>query len=66
MTEDAHHDAATHADTHASLSQDDHAASGHDDHGEPRLGPIDWQAWFYAVVGFAAGLLVVGVFWLKT
>jgi hypothetical protein len=64
VTEDAHHDAATHADTHAAAN--DHASVGHDDHGEPRLGPVDWQAWFYAVVGFAAGLLVVGVFWLKT
>ena len=30
-------------------------------HAEPRLGPIDWQAWFYAVAGVAAGLLVVAV-----
>jgi hypothetical protein len=55
----AHHDPASHMDAHASISDDDHG------HGEPRLGPIDWQAWLYAVVGFAVGLLVVGVFWLK-
>jgi hypothetical protein len=72
VTEDAHDDAPSHANTHAGSDEhaasghDDHAASGHDDHGEPRLGPIDWQAWLYAVGGFAAGLLVVGVFWLKT
>jgi len=63
VTEDAHHEAGTHADSHGGA--DDHASSAHDNHAEPRLGPIDWQAWFYAVVGFAAGLLVVGVFWLK-
>ena len=55
----AHHDPATHMDAHASISDDDHG------HAEPRLGPIDWLSWLYAVVGFAAGLLVVGVFWLK-
>jgi hypothetical protein len=46
-------------DAHAALSDDDHG------HAEPRVGPIDWGAWFYAIVGFAAGLLVVAVFWLK-
>ena len=63
MTEDAHHDADGHGA--ADHTADDHTAAGHDDHGEPRLGPIDWQAWLYAAAGFAAGLLVVGVFWLK-
>ena len=55
----AHHDPATHMDAHSSISDDDHG------HAEPRLGPIDWGAWCYALVGFGAGLLVVGVFWLK-
>jgi hypothetical protein len=47
-------------DAHASLSDDDHG------HAEPRLGPIDWRAWFYAAVGFAAGLVVAGFLWVKT
>ena len=50
------------------MTEADHAAEDHaDDHGdgEPRLGPIDWGAWLYAVVGVAFGLLVVGAFWLK-
>ena len=46
-------------DAHATVSDDDHG------HAEPHLGPIDWLAWLYAVVGFAAGLLVVGILWLK-
>jgi hypothetical protein len=53
------HAANSHMDAHATLSDDDHG------HAEPRLGPIDWLSWLYAVVGFAAGLLVVAVFWLK-
>ena len=40
---------------------DAHADQGHS---EPRLGPIDWPAWGYAVVGVAAGLLVAGLFWM--
>jgi hypothetical protein len=55
----AHHDAATHMDAHASLSDDDHG------HAEPRLGPIDWRAWLYALAGFFFGMLVVGALWLK-
>jgi hypothetical protein len=54
-----HHDPVTHMDTHTAISDDDHG------HAEPRLGPIDWLAWGYALVGVAAGLLVVGLFWLK-
>ena len=54
------------------MTEADHAADDHmdadshmDAHAEPRLGPIDWLTWLYAVAGFAAGLLVVAVFWLK-
>jgi hypothetical protein len=47
------------------VTEADHAAEDHAGHAEPSLGPIDWLSWFYAVVGFAFGLLVVGVFWLK-
>jgi hypothetical protein len=54
----AHHDAVTHMDAHTSLSDDDHGHAG------PALGPIDWGAWAYAVLGGAAGLIVVAVFWL--
>lgn len=37
-----------------------------DDHGhhEERLGPIDWAAWGYALLGIAAGLVVVFFLWL--
>ncbi len=54
-----HHDPVTHMDAHTAISDDDHG------HAEPRLGPIDWQAWGYALIGVAAGLLVVGLLWLK-
>ena len=43
---------------HAVLSDDDHG------HGEAALGPIDWPAWAYALVGGAAGLIVLLVFWI--
>ena len=56
----AHHDDATHMDAHSEVSDDDHG------HAEPRLGPVDWQAWGYAVAGVASGLLVIALFWLKT
>ena len=52
-----HHDAATHMDAHTTLSDDDHG------HAEPALGPIDWGAWAYALVGAGAGLVVVAFFW---
>lgn len=52
--------APTHMDAHATLSDDDHG------HAEEALGPIDWAAWGYAVVGAAAGLLIVVFFWLAT
>jgi hypothetical protein len=51
------HDDATHMDAHASISDDDHG------HGES-LGPIDWAAWGYALVGVVAGLVVVFGFWI--
>jgi hypothetical protein len=57
-------DAATHhaEDSHmaagTALSDDDHA------HAEPRLGPIDWTAWGYALIGVLAGLLIVGLFFV--
>jgi hypothetical protein len=54
----ADHASGAHLDAHAGMSDDDHG------HAEPRLGPIDWLAWGYAVVGVAAGLLVAGLFWM--
>lgn len=54
----AHHDPATHMDTHTAISDDDH------DHAEPRLGPVDSGAWAYALVGAAAALVVVALFWV--
>lgn len=53
-----HHDSATHMDAHTVISDDDHG------HAEPHLGPIDWAAWAYALVGAAAGLLVIALFWV--
>jgi hypothetical protein len=52
------HAVDSHTDAHATVSEDDHA------HAEPRLGPIDWPAWTYAVVGAALGLLVVATFYI--
>ncbi|MEO6350792.1 MAG: hypothetical protein ABIP53_09075 [Candidatus Limnocylindrales bacterium] len=54
----AHHDAATHMDAHTSISDDDHG------HAQAALGPIDWAAWGYAIVGGVLGLIVVAVFWV--
>jgi hypothetical protein len=57
------HAPAVGTDAHA----DAHQPETHDDehgHAEPRLGPIDWPAWGYAVLGVLAGLLVVGLFWV--
>lgn len=56
----AHHDPATHMDAHATLSDDDHG------HAEAALGPIDWLTWGYALLGVAAGALVLLGFWLAT
>ncbi len=50
------HDAATHMDAHATLSDDDHG------HAEQTLGPIDWAAWGYALIGAAAALMVLAAF----
>lgn len=55
---DEHHDPVTHMDSHAVLSDDEHG------HGGEALGPIDWAAWAYGVIGVAAGTLVVLCFWL--
>ena len=54
----AHHDSATHMDAHTTLSDDDHG------HGEEALGPIDWGAWSVALLGGAAALVVVALFWV--
>ena len=54
----AHHDQGTHMDAHTALSDDDHG------HAELPLGPIDWRAWAYALLGGAAGLVVVLLFWV--
>jgi hypothetical protein len=54
----AHHDAGTHMDAHTTLSDDDHG------HAEASLGPVDWAVWSYALLGVAAALIVVALFWL--
>jgi hypothetical protein len=63
MTPDAPHAADAEAldgeaPAHRALSDDDHG------HAEPRLGPIDWGAWAYALLGAAAALAVVALFWV--
>jgi hypothetical protein len=52
----AHHDAATHMDAHTALSDDDHG------HAEPVLGPVDWAAWSYTLIGVASAVIVVALF----
>jgi hypothetical protein len=62
----------THHEPTAMHARDEQAVGGHVDehmsdehgHGDVRLGPIDWGAWGYALVGLAAGLIVVAAFWL--
>jgi hypothetical protein len=49
----AHHDPVTHMDKHAALSDDDHG------HAETPLGPIDWKAWGYALLGGLGGVAVL-------
>lgn len=45
-------------DAHTSISDDDHG------HAEDPLGPIDWGAWSFALLGAAAALVVVALFWV--
>ena len=52
----AHHDDSTHMDAHTVLSDDDHG------HSEAALGPVDWAAWSYALIGVAAGVIVIVLF----
>lgn len=54
----AHHDAATHMDAHATLSDDDHGHTGE------ALGPIDWGKWSYAIVGAVGAVIVIAMFWI--
>ena len=54
----AEQDSPTHKDAHTAISDDDHG------HAEPELGPIDWAAWAYALVGAAAAIVVVALFWV--
>jgi hypothetical protein len=45
-------------DAHTTLSDDDHG------HAESALGPVDWAAWSYALIGAASALIVVALFWI--
>jgi hypothetical protein len=63
------HAAQTHADPHLAQAQpDEHAALADDDHAhaEPRLGPIDWPVWGYAILGALIALLVLALFWVAS
>jgi hypothetical protein len=53
-----HDDPVTHVDAHTLISDDDHG------HAEAALGPIDWAAWGYALLGAAGGLVVLALFWV--
>ena len=55
----AEHDPATHMDSHTAISDDDHG------HAEGTLGPIDWPTWAMAIVGAAAGLMVLIVLFVS-
>lgn len=52
----AEHDTVTHMDAHTTISDDDHG------HAEASLGPIDWRSWGMAIVGAAAGVMVLACF----
>lgn len=52
----AEHDPVTHMDAHTAISDDDHG------HAQSSLGPIDWRAWGLAIVGAAAGVIVLACF----
>ena len=52
----AERDPVTHMDGHTTVSDDDHG------HAEMALGPIDWRAWGLALLGAAAGVLVLACF----
>jgi hypothetical protein len=52
----AHHDTITHMDAHTTLSDDDHG------HAEEALGPVDWGTWGYAIVGGAAAVIILAMF----
>jgi hypothetical protein len=60
----AEHAAGTHTDAHAAPGDEDHAHADDHAHAEPRLGPIDWPAWGYAVVGVILALLVIVTFFI--
>lgn len=47
-----------HVGGHATAADDDHG------HAEARVGPIDWGAWACALIGAAAGAIVLAVFWV--
>jgi ABC-type Zn2+ transport system substrate-binding protein/surface adhesin len=52
------------SDAHAGGHVDEHDTAHAHDHDDPRVGPIDWPAWGYAVLGAALALVVIGAFWI--
>ncbi|HVM29361.1 MAG TPA: hypothetical protein VM305_01130 [Candidatus Limnocylindrales bacterium] len=57
------------ADGHASHGASDTHGDVHDagqgaEHEEARVGPIDWAAWGYALIGVAVALVVIAAFWV--
>jgi hypothetical protein len=58
------HAVAHGAAAHAGAPGDSHAGGHGADHHEERLGPVDWAAWGYVVVGVAVALAVVAAFWV--
>jgi hypothetical protein len=52
----AEHDPVTHMDAHTASSDDDHG------HAEAPLGGIDWRSWGMAIIGAAAGVIVLACF----
>lgn len=54
----AEHDPVTHMDAHTALGDDDHGHAG------DLLGPIDWGAWGFALLGVLSGVVVLAGFWI--
>ena len=50
------HATDSHMDAHTVPSDDDHG------HAEEALGPIDWRAWGFTILGALSGVVVLAAF----
>lgn len=51
-------------DADAEEREDAHAVESEHGHVEPAVGPVDWLAWGYALIGVVVGLLVLVLFYV--